>query len=67
MFPLKARGVTLAVESILPISIRDYPTKATRPRNTHLDLTRRREVFGIVMPQWNVGLAMDLDELAKDA
>jgi dTDP-4-dehydrorhamnose reductase len=64
---LKARGVTFAVESILPISTLDYPTKATRPKNSRLDLTRLREVFGIATPQWDVGLAAELDELAKGA
>jgi dTDP-4-dehydrorhamnose reductase len=67
MFPLKARGVTLAVESILPISTHDYPTKATRLKNSRLDLTRLREVCGLVTPQWDVGLAAELDELAKGA
>ena len=44
---LKARGVKLAVEQVVPISTDQYPTKARRPRNSRLDLTRLQSVFGI--------------------
>jgi dTDP-4-dehydrorhamnose reductase len=62
---LKARGVTLAVESIVPIATTDYTTKATRPANSRLDLTRLRQVFGIATPRWNQALAIELDLLAN--
>jgi dTDP-4-dehydrorhamnose reductase len=61
---LKARGATLAVESIVPLETKDYPTKAKRPANSRLDLTRLKEVFGIVTPRWDQALAMELDLLA---
>jgi len=63
---LKARGVTLAVESIVPIATTDYPTKAKRPANSRLDLTRLKEVFRIEPPNWDQALAMELDLLADE-
>jgi dTDP-4-dehydrorhamnose reductase len=62
---LKARGVALNVENIVEISTDDYPTKAIRPQNSRLDLTRLRETFGVNTPQWDVDLMLELDELAK--
>lgn len=63
---LKERGVTLAVESIVPISTGDYPTKAKRPTNSRFDLTRLGEVFRINTPTWHAGLEVELDQLALE-
>jgi dTDP-4-dehydrorhamnose reductase len=62
---LKARGVTLAVERIDPIATDQYPTPAKRPRNSRLDLSRLREVFGVTPRPWRDALAVELDLLAK--
>jgi dTDP-4-dehydrorhamnose reductase len=62
---LKARGVTLAVERIVPIASEDYPTKARRPRNSRLDLTRLQTIFGITPPPWRNALSPELDRLAR--
>ena len=61
---LKARGIALAVENVVPIATKDYPTKARRPANSRLDLTRLRHVFGIDTPKWDQALAVELDRLA---
>jgi dTDP-4-dehydrorhamnose reductase len=61
---LKARGIKLAVEQIVPIGTDEYPTKARRPRNSRLDLTRLRSVFGITPPPWQDALSPELDQLA---
>jgi dTDP-4-dehydrorhamnose reductase len=63
---LKARGVTLAAERIVPIATEDYPTKARRPRNSRLDMTRLRSLFGITPPPWQTALAPELDLLAGE-
>lgn len=63
---LEARGVTLAVESIVPIATADYPTKARRPANSRFDMTRLKEVFRITTPEWHVGLEPELDQLALE-
>ena len=63
---LKARNVKLAVESLTPIGTEDYPTKAKRPANSRLDLTRLQQVFGIDTMKWDVALQFELDLLAKE-
>jgi dTDP-4-dehydrorhamnose reductase len=63
---LRARGVALAVEQIIPIRTDEYPTPAQRPRNSRLDLTRLHKVFGLTPPTWQLALAPELDELARE-
>jgi len=63
---LRARGVALAVERVLAIRSEDYPTRAARPRNSRLDLTRLRAVFGITPMAWRDALAPELDRLAAE-
>jgi dTDP-4-dehydrorhamnose reductase len=62
---LRSRGVKLAVRGIVALRSEDYPTKARRPHNSRLDLTRLRQVFGIEPPNWEEGLARELDLLAR--
>jgi dTDP-4-dehydrorhamnose reductase len=61
---LRVRGLPLQAQSVQPILTRDYPTKAKRPANSRLDLTRLRTTFGIVTPAWDEALATELDQLA---
>ena len=63
---LRARGVKLSVESIVPIRSEDYPSKAKRPRNSRLDNSRMQRHFGIMMPHWHEALTAELDELAPN-
>jgi dTDP-4-dehydrorhamnose reductase len=63
---LKARGVKLAAEQVVPISTDQYPTKARRPRNSRLDLTRLQSVFGITPAHWQDALMPELDRLAQE-
>jgi dTDP-4-dehydrorhamnose reductase len=63
---LRSRNVSLAVKSILPVRSEEFPTKAKRPHNSRLDLTRLRDVFGIVTPLWREALEPELDELARE-
>lgn len=62
---LRARGVKLAVERVIPVGSDQYPTRARRPLNSRLDLTRWRTVFGHVPPPWEAALAPVLDEIAR--
>jgi dTDP-4-dehydrorhamnose reductase len=63
---LKARGVKLAVEQVVPISTDQYPTKARRPRNSRLDLTRLHSVFDVTPPHWQDALTPELNQLARE-
>lgn len=62
---LKTRGVELAVEHIVAIGTKDYPSKATRPGNSRLDLSRLRENFLVIPPTWSDALAVELDEFVS--
>ena len=58
---LKSRGMELAVETIVPIATADFPTKAKRPGNSRLDLSRLNNQFGVTTPAWQDALAAELD------
>jgi dTDP-4-dehydrorhamnose reductase len=61
---LERRGATLKARHIPPIPSEAYPTKAVRPRNSRLDLTRLRECFGISPPSWQALLEPEIEGLA---
>jgi len=63
---LRARGIPLSVQSVLPLRTDEYPTKANRPHNSRLDLTRLHGVFGLTTPLWSEALEPELDELAEE-
>jgi dTDP-4-dehydrorhamnose reductase len=58
---LKSRGVKLAAETIIPIATSDFPTKAKRPGNSRLDLSRLKNQFGVTTPSWQEALIPELD------
>ncbi|SFI08983.1 dTDP-4-dehydrorhamnose reductase [Bradyrhizobium sp. Gha] len=58
---LHARGVALKTAVVTPIATADYPTKATRPSNSRLDLTRLKDAYGIVPKPWEQALQSELD------
>jgi dTDP-4-dehydrorhamnose reductase len=63
---LKARGVSLAVEGVVPIATEEHPTKARRPLNSRLDLAHLHNVFGIAPLPWQNALSPELDRLAQE-
>jgi dTDP-4-dehydrorhamnose reductase len=63
---LRDRGVPLAVQDVTPISTDEYPTRAKRPHNSRLDLSRLQKIFGIEPPHWQEALAPELDEVARE-
>jgi dTDP-4-dehydrorhamnose reductase len=63
---LRLRGARLSVERLIPIQTADYPGKAQRPHNSRLSLSRLRQVFGIIPPDWKSALPRELDILADD-
>ncbi len=62
---LMARGSLLAVERVIAIRSDEYPTRAQRPCNSRLDLSRWRRVFQQTPPDWQSALTPVLDEMAK--
>ncbi len=62
---LKARNLPVKTERVVAIRTEDYPTKATRPRNSRLALGRLADVFGIATPSWPTALEDELDQLPK--
>lgn len=62
---LKARGVPVVAERVIPIATSDFPTKARRPLNSRLDHGRLNAVFDVTMPDWQVALAEELDDFVS--
>jgi dTDP-4-dehydrorhamnose reductase len=60
---LKRRGIKLEAERLVAIATSEYPTKATRPKNSRLGHGRLNSRYGIVMPSWRAALALELDEM----
>lgn len=63
---LRERRVPIAVERVQPITTDQYPTKAKRPLNSRLDLTRFRTLFGTAPQPWQDALCPELDLLVHD-
>jgi dTDP-4-dehydrorhamnose reductase len=63
---LKARGRSLAVERVLPVTSEEYPTPAKRPLNSRFDLARWQTVFKQMPPPWQTVLEPVLDEIAAE-
>ena len=60
------RGADLTVQQVLPIASKDYPTKAKRPLNSRLDLTRLRQTFHVTPASWSDLLEPELDAVVAE-
>jgi dTDP-4-dehydrorhamnose reductase len=60
---LRQRGTALAIQRLLPIPSKEYVTKAVRPLNSRLDLTRLSDTFQISPRPWDALLEPELDAL----
>ena len=60
-----ARGLIARAPRVVPIASADYPTRASRPAWSVLDVSRLENAFGLQLPDWRVGLDQVLDELAR--
>lgn len=58
------RPIRVAPEAIEAIPTSAYPTPAQRPHNSRLDTRKLRESFGLVLPEWRVGVERLLVELS---
>jgi dTDP-4-dehydrorhamnose reductase len=53
----------LQPEAIRAIPSSEYATKARRPANSRLDTSRLRSEFGVVLPDWRVGVRRCISEI----
>ena len=60
----RAAGVELkaAPEAVDPVPTSAFPTPATRPHNSRLNTSKLQSAFGLVLPQWQTGVARMLRE-----
>ena len=59
----RRQGQGLTVAEITPIPTSQYPTPATRPLNSRLDMTKLKSTFGLCLPHWKQGVERMLNEL----
>ena len=59
---LSQEGLPIKAESVTPIATSDFPTKARRPANSRLDLSRLGRVFGIAPVDWRVALDIEIQD-----
>ena len=60
-----AAGVALKAgpDAVDPVPTSGYPTPARRPLNSRLDTGKLRQVSGLTLPQWQVGVARMVAEV----
>ena len=61
----KARGQPVKASAVHAITTEEVPTRAVRPANSRLDLSRLRQVFGVTTPSWQQALGRELDILVR--
>jgi dTDP-4-dehydrorhamnose reductase len=62
---LRARGRPVRAARVVPIKTSEYPTKATRPLNSRLDLSRITALLGRPIASWQAALDVELDHVAS--
>jgi len=55
-------GVTIKAEAVDPVPTTAFPTPAARPLNSRLDTRKFQAAFGLVLPDWQPGVARMLRE-----
>jgi dTDP-4-dehydrorhamnose reductase len=59
----RSEGVSLRVSAIDAIKTSQYPTAATRPRNSRLNTDKISNAFGLCLPDWEDGVMRMLKKL----
>lgn len=61
----RARGVPIRVAPgcVKAVASSEYPTPASRPRNSRLSNDKVRQTFGLTLPHWTSGVDRMLEEL----
>ncbi|EKY3200397.1 dTDP-4-dehydrorhamnose reductase [Cronobacter turicensis] len=55
-------GITLKLTDLQPVPTSAYPTPARRPQNSRLNTLKFQQQFGLVLPQWDMGVKRMLEE-----
>ena len=55
--------VKVAAEAIAAVPTSAFPTPAKRPHNSRLNTQKLRDAFGVVLPDWRVGVQRMLQEI----
>lgn len=63
----KKAGMPLAIteQGVGAIPTREYPTPATRPLNSRLNVVKLENALGITLPDWQSQVALTVDEIAS--
>ena len=56
-------SLRITADKILPITTSDYPLPAKRPANSRLSTEKLQKTFGVVLPDWKVGVARLVREI----
>lgn len=59
----KGQPIQVAAEAIVPVPTSTFPTPAKRPSNSRLNTQKLQETFGLVLPDWQLGVTRMLDEI----
>ncbi|WP_234006751.1 dTDP-4-dehydrorhamnose reductase, partial [Cronobacter malonaticus] len=55
-------GIMLKLTDLQPVPTSAYPTPARRPQNSRLNTIKFQQQFGLVLPQWDMGVKRMLEE-----
>ncbi len=59
-------GLPLRVKEVVGIASSEYPTPAKRPLNSRLNTSKAKQVLGVSLPHWKVGLEECVSEYMRD-
>ena len=65
---LKRQGKigSIRATAVVPIATEAYPLPAKRPKDSRLSTARFTKQFGLVMPRWDTGVRLCMEELLAD-
>ncbi|AXF76369.1 dTDP-4-dehydrorhamnose reductase [Erwinia tracheiphila] len=59
----REKGLALKVRKINAVTTDAFPTAARRPANSRLNITKFQQRFGLILPDWRVGVERMLSEI----
>ncbi len=57
------KGLELQVKKVNPVATSAFPTPATRPSNSRLNISRFQQAFDLTLPDWRTGVERMLAEI----